>query len=124
MDGTALYQAWVAIFIAQVFWVDLSIAQQLTVVVVVILASIGAAWVPGAGILILTTVFLSVWLPVEAIWIILAVDRILDMFRTAVNVWWDLLTAKVVDRFYRNTLARTVMEKIPNKDVKKALKDI
>ena len=85
---------------------------------------IGAAWVPGAGILILTTVFLSVWLPVEAIWIILAVDRILDMFRTAVNVWWDLLTAKVVDRFYRNTLARTLMEKIPNKDVKKALKDI
>jgi Na+/H+-dicarboxylate symporter len=124
MDGTALYQAWVAIFIAQVFWVDLSIAQQLTVVVVVILASIGAAWVPWAGILILTTVFLSVWLPVEAIWIILAVDRILDMFRTAVNVWWDLLTAKVVDKFYRNTLAHTVMENIPNKDIKKALKDI
>lgn len=123
MDGTALYQAWVAIFIAQVFGVDLSIAQQLTVVVVVILASIWAAWVPGAWILILTTVFLSVWLPVEAIWIILAVDRILDMFRTAINVWWDLLTAKVVDRFYRNTMARTVMENIPDKQVKKALKD-
>ena len=122
MDGTALYQAWVAIFIAQVFWVDLSIAQQLTIVVVVILASIWAAWVPGAGILILTTVFLSVWLPVEAIWIILAVDRVLDMFRTAINVWWDLLTAKVVDKFYKNTLANTVMENIPNKEVKKALK--
>jgi Na+/H+-dicarboxylate symporter len=123
MDGTALYQAWVAIFIAQVFGVDLSIAQQLTIVVVVILASIWAAWVPGAWILILTTVFLSVGLPVEAIWIILAVDRILDMFRTAINVWWDLLTAKVVDRFYRNTMARTVMENIPDKQVKKALKD-
>lgn len=123
MDGTALYQAWVAIFIAQVFWVDLSIAQQLTVVVVVILASIGAAWVPWAGILILTTVFLSVWLPVEAIGIILAVDRVLDMFRTAINVWWDLLTAKVVDRFYKNSMARTVMENIPEKKLKKALKD-
>lgn len=123
MDGTALYQAWVAIFIAQVFNIDLSIAQQLTVVVVVILASIGAAWVPGAGILILTTVFLSIWLPVEAIWIILAVDRILDMFRTGINVWWDLLTAKVVDKFYRNTIAHTVMENIPDKDIKKALKE-
>ena len=123
MDGTALYQAWVAIFIAQVFWVDLSIAQQLTVVVVVILASIGAAWVPGAGILILTTVFLSVWLPVEAIWIILAVDRVLDMFRTWVNVWGDLLTAKVVDKFYKNTLATTVLEKTPKKEVKKILKE-
>lgn len=123
MDGTALYQAWVAIFIAQVFGIDLSIAQQLTIVIVVILASIGAAWVPGAGILILTTVFLSIWLPVEAIWIILAIDRILDMFRTGINVWWDLLTAKVVDRFYKNTLAHTVMENIPNKDIKKALKE-
>jgi Na+/H+-dicarboxylate symporter len=123
MDGTALYQAWVAIFIAQVFGVDLSIAQQLTIVVVVILASIWAAWVPGAWILILTTVFLSVWLPVEAIWIILAVDRVLDMFRTGINVWWDLLTAKVVDRFYKNTLARTVVENMPQKEVKKALKD-
>jgi proton glutamate symport protein len=124
MDWTALYQAWVAIFVAQVFQIDLSIAQQLTIVVVVILASIGAAWVPWAGILILTTVFLSIWLPVEAIWIILAVDRILDMFRTAINVWWDLLTAKVVDRFYKNSIAHTVMENIPNKDIKKALKEV
>lgn len=123
MDWTALYQAWVAIFIAQVFGVDLTIAQQFTIVIVVILASIGAAGVPGAGILILTTVFLSVWLPVEAIWIILAVDRVLDMFRTWVNVWWDLLTAKVVDKFYKNTLANTVMENIPKREVKKVLKD-
>lgn len=122
MDGTALYQAWVAIFIAQVFGVDLSIAQQLTVVIVVILASIWAAGVPGAGILILTTVFLSIWLPVEAIWIILAVDRVLDMFRTGVNVWWDLLTAKVVDKFYTNSIANVVLENTPKKDVKKVLK--
>ena len=101
MDGTALYQAWVAIFVAQVIWVDISIAWQLTIVLIVILASVWAAWIPGAWILILTTVFLTIWLPIEAIWIILAVDRILDMFRTWVNVWWDLLTAKVIDRFYK-----------------------
>ena len=107
MDWTALYQAWVAIFVAQVLGIDLSIIQQLTVVAIVILASIWAAWVPWAWILILTTVFVSVWLPVEAIWIILAVDRILDMFRTWVNVWWDLLTAKVVDTYYQKELKST-----------------
>lgn len=61
--------------------------QQLTIVIIIIMASIGAAGVPGAGILILATVFLSIGLPIEAIGIILAVDRILDMFRTGVNVW-------------------------------------
>ena len=96
-----ILQAWVAIFVAQVIWVDISIAWQLTIVLIVILASVWAAWIPGAWILILTTVFLTIWLPIEAIWIILAVDRILDMFRTWVNVWWDLLTAKVIDRFYK-----------------------
>jgi len=104
MDGTALYQAWAALFISQVVGIDLSFAQQITIVIMIILASIWAAWIPGAGILILTTVFISIWLPVEAIWIILAVDRLLDMFRTAVNVWWDLLTAKVIDSFYNKHL--------------------
>jgi Na+/H+-dicarboxylate symporter len=104
MDGTALYQAWVAIFVAQVLGIDLTIMAQLTIVLIVILASVGAAWIPGAWILILTTVFLTIGLPVEAIWIILAVDRVLDMFRTWVNVWWDLLTAKVVDKIYRKNI--------------------
>lgn len=107
MDGTALYQAGVAIFVAQVLGVDINVFEQLTIVLIVILASIGAAGIPGAGILILTTVFLTIGLPVEAIGIILAVDRILDMFRTGVNVWWDLLTAKVVDRFYRKNIVNT-----------------
>lgn len=105
MDGTALYQAWVAIFIAQVLGIDLSIMSQITMIIIVILASVWAAWIPWAGILILTTVFLSVWLPVEAIAIILSVDRVLDMFRTAVNVWGDLLTAKVIDKFYKKELS-------------------
>ena len=100
MDGTALYQAGAAIFVAQMMGVDLLLIQQLTIIFIVILASVWAAWIPGAGILILATVFLSIGLPVEAIGIILDVDRILDMFRTSVNVWWDLLTAKVIDRYY------------------------
>ena len=77
-----------------------------------LLASIGAAGIPWAGILILTTVFLSIGLPIEAIWIILAVDRLLDMFRTAVNVWGDLLTAKVIDTFYVKNLDNGKTEKL------------
>lgn len=106
MDWTALYQAWVAIFVAQILWIDLSMIQQFTIVIIVILASIWAAWIPWAWILILTTVFITIWLPIEAIGIILAIDRILDMFRTWVNVWWDLVTAKVIDRFYRKNLVK------------------
>lgn len=120
MNGTALYQAGVAIFIAQVLGIDLSLVQQITVVVIVIMASIGAAGVPGAGILILTTVFLTIGLPVEAIGIILAVDRILDMFRTAMNVWGDLITAKVVDHFYSNHVEeRGLLERLKRKTTKK-----
>lgn len=112
MDGTALYQAWAALFISQVVWIELWFAQQLTIVIMIILASIWAAGIPWAWILILTTVFLSIWLPIEAIWIILAVDRLLDMFRTAVNVWWDLLTAKVIDTFYIKNLDNWKTEKL------------
>ena len=112
MDGTALYQAWAALFVAQVVGIELLFAQQVTIVIMIILASIGAAGIPGAGIIILTTVFLSIGLPIEAIGIILAVDRILDMFRTSVNVWWDLLTAKVIDRFYVKNLDNGTTEKL------------
>lgn len=112
MDWTALYQAWAALFISQVVGIDLSFAQQITIVIMIILASIGAAGIPWAGILILTTVFISIWLPVEAIWIILAIDRLLDMFRTAVNVWGDLLTAKVIDTFYVKNLDNGKTEKL------------
>lgn len=119
MDGTALYQAWAALFISQVVWIELGFTQQLTIVIMIILASIWAAGIPGAGILILTTVFLSIWLPIEAIWIILAVDRLLDMFRTAVNVWWDLLTAKVIDTFYVWHLDNWKTEKLKLKVITK-----
>jgi len=120
MDGTALYQAGVAIFVSQIVGIDLSILEQCTIVLMIIMASVGAAGIPGAGIIILTTVFISIWLPIEAIGIVLAVDRILDMFRTGVNVWWDLLTAKVVDTFYKNSIwEKKYEEKLKFKIVKK-----
>ncbi len=119
MDGTALYQAWAALFISQVVGIDLSFAQQITIVIMIILASVGAAGIPWAGILILTTVFLSIGLPVQAIGIILAIDRLLDMFRTAVNVWWDLLTAKVIDTYYTKHLDDWVTDKLKLKVVTK-----
>lgn len=118
MNGTAIYQAWVALFVAQVCWIDLNIMQQITVMLIVILASVWAAWVPWAWILILTTVFVTIWLPVEAIWIILAVDRMLDMFRTWVNVWGDLLTAKMIDNYYENKL-KPFLDKVSDNTVKK-----
>jgi len=89
MDGTSLYQAVAAVFIAQALGLDLSIAQQLTIVITATLASIGAAGVPGAGIIMLVIVLQAIQVPVEGIALILGVDRILDMVRTAVNVTGD-----------------------------------
>lgn len=111
MNGTALYQAWVALFVSQMVWAPLDFSQQIIVIFIVVLASIWAAWVPGAGMVILTTVFLTLGLPVEALLTIMAFDRILDMFRTSVNIWWDLITAKIVDNYYNKHL-KSLMEKI------------
>lgn len=89
MDGTSLYQAVAAVFIAQALGMDLTIAQQLTIVLTATAASIGAAGVPGAGIIMLVIVLQSVQVPIEGIALILGVDRILDMARTAVNITGD-----------------------------------
>ncbi len=96
MDGTSLYQAVAAVFIAQALGMDLSIAQQLTIVLTATLASIGAAGVPGAGIIMLVIVLQAIQVPVEGIALILGVDRILDMLRTAVNVTGDAAVSVVV----------------------------
>lgn len=115
MDWTALYQAWVAIFVAQAIWTSLGFFDQILIVFIVVLASVWAAWIPWAWMIILTTVFLTIWLPIEAIMVVMAFDRILDMFRTAVNVWWDLITAKVIWNYYNDnfkTLWKKVSEKI------------
>lgn len=96
MDGTALYQGVCALFVAQFYGMDLSFAQHMTIVLTATLASIGTAGVPGAGLIMLTMVLTSVGLPLEGIALIAGVDRILDMFRTSVNVIGDASAAVVV----------------------------
>lgn len=96
MDGTSLYQAVAAVFIAQALGLDLGIAQQLTIVMTATLASIGAAGVPGAGIIMLVIVLQAIQVPVEGIALILGVDRILDMCRTAVNITGDAAVSVAV----------------------------
>lgn len=96
MDGTSLYQAVATVFIAEVFGVELTLVQMLTILVTATLASIGSAGVPGAGIVMLIIVLNSVGLPVEGLALILAIDRPLDMLRTTVNVTGDAMIATVV----------------------------
>lgn len=96
MDGTALYQGVAAVFIAQVFGMGLSVGQQLTIVLMATLASIGAAGVPGVGMITLTMVLKQIGVPLEGIALILGVDRILDMCRTIVNITGDATCATVV----------------------------
>ncbi|UCC97221.1 MAG: dicarboxylate/amino acid:cation symporter [Phycisphaerales bacterium] len=98
MDGTALYEAVSAIFIAQAYGIDLHLGQQLIVMITATLASIGAAAIPGAGLITMVIVLKAVNLPLEGIGMILAVERLLDMLRTAVNVWGDACGAAVVAR--------------------------
>lgn len=93
MDGTAIYQGVCVVFIAQVFGIDLSLSQQITIILTATLASIGTAGVPGAGMIMLAMVLQSVGLPVEGIALIAGIDRILDMGRTAVNITGDAACA-------------------------------
>ena len=97
MDGTALYEAVAVLFIAQVYGVDLTLAQQGLVALTALLASIGAAGIPHAGMVMMVVVLNAVGLPTSAVALILAVDRVLDMLRTTVNVWSDSIAAAVVD---------------------------
>lgn len=97
MDGTSLYQAVAAVFIAQVYGIDLSIAAQLGIIFTALLSSIGAAGVPGAGMVLLTIILTQQGVPVEGLALIIAPDRILDMVRTAINVSGDLTVATLVD---------------------------
>ncbi|KUO77333.1 MAG: sodium:dicarboxylate symporter [Clostridia bacterium BRH_c25] len=96
MDGTALYQGVCTLFIAQVYGVDLTMAQMGTVVLTATLASIGTAGVPGAGLIMLTLVLQSIGLPLEGVALIAGIDRILDMMRTCVNVVGDTSAAVIV----------------------------
>ena len=96
MNGTAVYMGVCAIFAAEVFGIHLSFTDQLTVVLMGVLAAIGTAGVPGAGLIMTTVVFTQVGIPLEAVALIAGIDRILDMIRTSINVVGDVTSAVVV----------------------------
>jgi len=96
MDGTALYQGVAAIFIAQVFNFPLDLTDQLTIVLTATVASIGAAGVPGAGMITLAMVLTAIGVPASGVALILGMDRLLDMFRTSVNITGDLAVTTVM----------------------------
>lgn len=96
MDGTALYECVAALFIAQAYGVELGIGAQVIVVLTALLASIGAAGIPAAGLVMISIVLDAVGLPLEGIALILAIDPVLDMCRTVINVWSDSCGAMVI----------------------------
>ncbi|MEE9299674.1 MAG: dicarboxylate/amino acid:cation symporter, partial [Alphaproteobacteria bacterium] len=99
MNGTALYEAVAVMFIAQAYGLDLSLGQQIIVLVTATFAAIGAAGIPEAGLVTMVIVLEAVGLPLEGIGLLLAVDWFLDRFRTSVNVWGDAVGATVLHRF-------------------------
>jgi len=98
MDGTALYEAIAALFIANLVGVELSFAQQLIVFFTAMIAAVGAPGIPSAGMVTMVMVLQSVGLPAEAIAILLPIDRLLDTLRTTVNVQGDMVGSLVVQR--------------------------
>ena len=113
MDGTAIMQGAAVIFVAQAFGISLDLQDYFTVITTSTLSSIGTAGVPGVGLITLSMVFASIGLPVEGIGMIMGIDRIVDMARTAVNVTGDAVCTTIVayqDKF----VDRTVFEKKSN----------
>ena len=102
MDGTAVYQAVAAVFIAQTFGLDLSFTAQLGIISTATLASIGAAAVPSAGIIVLVIVLAQAGIPEAGLALIFAVDRPLDMCRTVVNITGDATVSTIVSKFQKN----------------------
>jgi Na+/H+-dicarboxylate symporter len=101
MDGTAIYQVIAAVFLTQVYGIDLSMSQLCLLAATTVGASIGSPSTPGVGIVILATIVQQLGVPAEGIALILGVDRILDMLRTSVNVSGDLTACVVMDRWLR-----------------------
>jgi Na+/H+-dicarboxylate symporter len=97
MDGTALYEAVAAIFIAQSFGIELGIIEMVVIFLTATLAAVGAAGIPEAGLVTMVLVLRAVGLPLEGIGLLLAVDWLLDRVRTTVNVWGDCIAAAVID---------------------------
>lgn len=108
MDGTALFEAVSALFVAQVFGVELGLAQQVTLVVLVLLTAVGVAGIPGGSIPLLMSVMATLGIPPEGIALVLGVDRLLDMCRTLINVAGDLLGALYLARAERVPLIESI----------------
>jgi Na+/H+-dicarboxylate symporter len=106
MDGTALYEAGAALFVANLAGIDLNLAQQLLVCLMAVLASVGAPGLPSAGMVTMIMVLQSVGLPVEAIAILLPIDRLIDAVRTTVNVEGDLVGAVIIHHLLEPPVAR------------------
>jgi Na+/H+-dicarboxylate symporter len=102
MDGTALYEASAALFIANLSGIDLSVGQQIIVFFTAMIAAIGAPGIPSAGLVTMSLVLQSVGLPLEALAILLPIDRLLDTFRTSVNVEGDIVVSLIVQKLVRN----------------------
>jgi proton glutamate symport protein len=107
MDGTALYECVAAVFIAQAYGVQLDFPQLLLVVVIALFTSVGVAGIPAASLVAISIILTSMGLPLEGLGLILAVDRVLDMCRTSVNVLGDSAAAVVVSHLQGDPLART-----------------
>lgn len=107
MDGTALYEAVAAIFIAQLYGIDLNWVQQIIVILTATLAAIGAAGIPEAGLVTMVIVLRAVNLPIEGIGLLLSIDWLLDRFRTSINVWGDSVGAAVVERWNASNSPKT-----------------
>ena len=99
MDGTALFQSVAAIFIAQIFGISLSVTSVLMIIFIAILASIGAAAVPSAGIITLAMILTAIGAPLDGTAIIFGIDRILDMVRTTVNLWGNTTACLVITKW-------------------------
>lgn len=106
MDGTAIYQGVCALFIAQVYGLNLDLGQQMTIVLTATLASVGTAGVPGSGMIMLAMVLQGVGLPVEGIALVAGIDRILDMIRTSLNVLGDLTCALFIEHTEKEAIKR------------------
>jgi len=100
MDGTALYQTITTLFIAQAYGLEMSLLNIIVVIVTIVAASIGTPAIPGGGVVILASVLGSAGIPAEGIIIIIGVERLLGMFRTAVNVTGDLTACVVFNQWY------------------------
>jgi len=106
MSGTALYEGCVVLFVAQIFGVELSIGQQVTLLLLSVFSAVAVAGIPGASLPLIAGLLITFGIPAEGIGIILGTDRILDMCRTATNVGCDMTTALVVDEITKKAEAK------------------